>query len=228
MPLPWRHGWQRAPPRLLPPNRPTVPFALARAIGHLVLAHMPPFKPCGPSPPPPGRAIGHLVLAHMSPFKPCGPSPPPCRAIGDLVLVYKRVTGLAGHTSRVSELLERVSGLASADEEGTMRSLYLRWVGGWVGGWRVGGGTQGSRTGWAGQRVGEGTRGGAGQCCRVKGRARYVPHLASPCAPDVPPPPPPRPALPCLQQRQLQRRAAAHQRVWRLAGTAAGAAPAGG
>ncbi|PSC72069.1 ABC transporter D family [Micractinium conductrix] len=48
------------------------------------------------------------------------------RAIGDLVLVYKRVTGLAGHTSRVSELLERVSGLASADEEGTMRSLYLR------------------------------------------------------------------------------------------------------
>jgi hypothetical protein len=31
-----------------------------------------------------------------------------CRGIGDLVLVYKRVTSLAGHTSRVSELLEQV------------------------------------------------------------------------------------------------------------------------
>ena len=31
-----------------------------------------------------------------------------CRGVGDLVLVYRRVTGLAGHTSRVSELLEQV------------------------------------------------------------------------------------------------------------------------
>lgn len=30
------------------------------------------------------------------------------RGVGDLVLVYRRVTGLAGHTSRVSELLEQV------------------------------------------------------------------------------------------------------------------------
>ena len=29
-----------------------------------------------------------------------------CRGVGDLVLVYKRVTALAGHTSRVAELLE--------------------------------------------------------------------------------------------------------------------------
>ena len=32
----------------------------------------------------------------------------PSKGIGDLVLVYKRITGLAGHTSRVSELLEQV------------------------------------------------------------------------------------------------------------------------
>ena len=51
------------------------------------------------------------------------------RAIGDLVLVYKRVTGLAGHTSRVSELLERIRGLASADEDSTVTRLYLRWAG---------------------------------------------------------------------------------------------------
>lgn len=31
------------------------------------------------------------------------------RGIGDLVLVGKRVAALAGHTSRVSELLEEVS-----------------------------------------------------------------------------------------------------------------------
>ena len=31
-----------------------------------------------------------------------------CRGIGDLILVYKRITSLAGHTSRVSELLEQV------------------------------------------------------------------------------------------------------------------------
>lgn len=30
------------------------------------------------------------------------------KGVGDLVLVYKRITGLAGHTSRVSELLEQV------------------------------------------------------------------------------------------------------------------------
>ena len=30
------------------------------------------------------------------------------RGVGDLVLVYKRVTALAGHTSRVAELLEQV------------------------------------------------------------------------------------------------------------------------
>jgi len=30
------------------------------------------------------------------------------RGIGDLILIYKRMTGLAGHTSRVSELLEQV------------------------------------------------------------------------------------------------------------------------
>ena len=55
------------------------------------------------------------------------PTPRCCchRGIGDLVLVYKRVTGLAGHTSRVSELLERIKGLSSADEEKTMTRLYL-------------------------------------------------------------------------------------------------------
>lgn len=35
-------------------------------------------------------------------------------AIGQLVLVYKRVTALAGFTSRVSELLESVSVLFSS------------------------------------------------------------------------------------------------------------------
>lgn len=30
------------------------------------------------------------------------------KGVGDLVLVYKRITGLAGHTSRVAELLEQV------------------------------------------------------------------------------------------------------------------------
>ena len=29
------------------------------------------------------------------------------KGVGDLVLVYKRITGLAGHTSRVAELLEQ-------------------------------------------------------------------------------------------------------------------------
>jgi hypothetical protein len=31
------------------------------------------------------------------------------RGVGDLILVYKRVTNLASHTSRVAELLEQVS-----------------------------------------------------------------------------------------------------------------------
>ncbi|KAL4857317.1 ABC transporter D family member 2 [Chlorella vulgaris] len=48
------------------------------------------------------------------------------KGIGDLVLVYKRVTGLAGHTSRVSELMERIRGLSSGDENTTITSLYLR------------------------------------------------------------------------------------------------------
>lgn len=30
------------------------------------------------------------------------------KGVGDLVLVYKRITNLAGHTSRVAELLEQV------------------------------------------------------------------------------------------------------------------------
>ena len=39
------------------------------------------------------------------------------RAVGDLVLVYRRVTGLAGHTSRVSELLEQVQRLSDGDPQ---------------------------------------------------------------------------------------------------------------
>lgn len=35
------------------------------------------------------------------------------KGVGDLVLVYKRITGLAGHTSRVAELLEQVGLLPS-------------------------------------------------------------------------------------------------------------------
>ena len=35
------------------------------------------------------------------------------KGVGDLVLVYKRITQLAGHTSRVSELLEQVCGQGS-------------------------------------------------------------------------------------------------------------------
>lgn len=34
--------------------------------------------------------------------------PVPRSGVGDLVLVYKRITALAAHTSRVSELLEQV------------------------------------------------------------------------------------------------------------------------
>ncbi|KAG2489276.1 hypothetical protein HYH03_012296 [Edaphochlamys debaryana] len=39
------------------------------------------------------------------------------RGVGDLILVYKRVTGLASHTSRVSELLEQVARLVGEDAE---------------------------------------------------------------------------------------------------------------
>ncbi len=37
------------------------------------------------------------------------------RGVGDLVLVYKRVTALAGHTSRVAELLESIKRLSAPD-----------------------------------------------------------------------------------------------------------------
>lgn len=30
------------------------------------------------------------------------------RGVGDLIMVYKRMTSLAGHTSRVAELIEQV------------------------------------------------------------------------------------------------------------------------
>lgn len=39
------------------------------------------------------------------------------RGIGDLILIYKRMTGLAGHTSRVAELLEQVKQMSSEDTE---------------------------------------------------------------------------------------------------------------
>ncbi|KAK9815509.1 hypothetical protein WJX72_004862 [[Myrmecia] bisecta] len=48
------------------------------------------------------------------------------RGVGDLVLVYKRLTGLAGHTSRVAELLEQVQRLSSGDPTAVHRELYLR------------------------------------------------------------------------------------------------------
>lgn len=40
--------------------------------------------------------------------------------------MYKRISGLAGHTSRVSELLETVSKLSTGDGAATRRELYLR------------------------------------------------------------------------------------------------------
>ncbi|CAD7698307.1 unnamed protein product [Ostreobium quekettii] len=46
------------------------------------------------------------------------------RGIGDLIMVYKRVTTLSGHTSRVSELLEQVEQLSSADAE--HKDLFLK------------------------------------------------------------------------------------------------------
>ena len=53
------------------------------------------------------------------------------RGIGDLVLVYKRVTSLAGYTSRVSELVEQVASLSvdASNERGendVHTQLYLR------------------------------------------------------------------------------------------------------
>ncbi|KAF6263148.1 ABC transporter transmembrane region 2-domain-containing protein [Scenedesmus sp. NREL 46B-D3] len=39
------------------------------------------------------------------------------RGVGDLIMVYKRMTSLAGHTSRVSELLEQVKLMSSEDIE---------------------------------------------------------------------------------------------------------------
>jgi ABC-type uncharacterized transport system fused permease/ATPase subunit len=48
------------------------------------------------------------------------------RAIGDLVMVYKRVTSLAGHTSRVSELLEQVAALGGDASQRVHTQLYLR------------------------------------------------------------------------------------------------------
>lgn len=48
------------------------------------------------------------------------------KGIGDLVLAYKRVTSLAGHTSRVSELLEQVKTLSGDDAEKVRTQLYLR------------------------------------------------------------------------------------------------------
>ncbi|GFR51705.1 hypothetical protein Agub_g14150 [Astrephomene gubernaculifera] len=39
------------------------------------------------------------------------------RGVGDLILIYKRVTALASHTSRVSELLEQVARLVGEDAE---------------------------------------------------------------------------------------------------------------
>jgi len=46
------------------------------------------------------------------------------RGVGDLILVYKRVTNLASHTSRVSELLEQVCALSGEDAE--HRELFRR------------------------------------------------------------------------------------------------------
>lgn len=54
------------------------------------------------------------------------PTPPGARGVGDLVLVYKRVTALAGHTSRVAELLEQVQRLAAGNPDETTRSLCAR------------------------------------------------------------------------------------------------------
>ncbi|KAI8470101.1 MAG: ABC transporter transmembrane region 2-domain-containing protein [Monoraphidium minutum] len=46
------------------------------------------------------------------------------RGVGDLILVYKRVASLAGHTARVAELLEQVDALSREDLE--HRELFRR------------------------------------------------------------------------------------------------------
>ncbi|KAK9805964.1 hypothetical protein WJX73_009234 [Symbiochloris irregularis] len=48
------------------------------------------------------------------------------KGIGDLILVYKRITSLAGHTSRVAELLEQVQRLGAGDAPTIQRELYMR------------------------------------------------------------------------------------------------------
>jgi ABC-type uncharacterized transport system fused permease/ATPase subunit len=48
------------------------------------------------------------------------------RGIGDLVMVYKRVTSLAGYTSRVSELIEQVAALSGESSERVHTQLFLR------------------------------------------------------------------------------------------------------
>ena len=40
--------------------------------------------------------------------------------------MYKRVTNLAGHTSRVAELVEQVQRLSAGDHSNTHRELYIR------------------------------------------------------------------------------------------------------
>lgn len=47
--------------------------------------------------------VDHEPLSHIPVV--CSP---PFRGVGDIVLIYKRVTNLASHTGRVSELLEQV------------------------------------------------------------------------------------------------------------------------
>ena len=48
---------------------------------------------------------------------------PRCRGVGDLVLVYKRVTALAGHTSRVAELLEAVARMSAPNASSYHREV---------------------------------------------------------------------------------------------------------
>ncbi len=60
-----------------------------------------------------GSGVGDLI-------NPCVPSSSlvvPRSGVGDLILVYKRVTHLASHTGRVAGLLERVRALSAEDRE---------------------------------------------------------------------------------------------------------------
>jgi hypothetical protein len=52
-----------------------------------------------------------------------GAAPLCCRGVGDLVLVYKRVTALAGHTSRVAELLEAVARMSAPNASSYHREV---------------------------------------------------------------------------------------------------------